>query len=112
VCGMCERSFHEKQNLLRYTHKRNMHQDQMEIESERDSVYSENNGEDNSKNSDNSSVDDENNSKNGDSSSNKDKNSSENSNCSNNKSMEKYDDEQEIRLKIKSIMKILHNINV
>jgi len=54
VCDMCGRSFHEKQSLLR--HKRNIHQDQMEIEeSESDSGYSENNGEDHSENSDYSS---------------------------------------------------------
>jgi len=36
VCDMCERRLHEKQNLLH--HKRNMHQDQMKIERECDSV--------------------------------------------------------------------------
>jgi len=90
-----------------------MHQDQTEIESESDSVYSENNRKDNSKNSDYSNGEDENDSENGDSSSNEDKNSSTNSDCFNNKSEEEYydDDEQEIRrLKIKSIMKILHTI--
>jgi len=64
---MCGRSFCEKQNLLR--HKRYMPQDQMEIESESDSVYSESSGEDNSENSDYSSGEDENDSENGDSSS-------------------------------------------
>jgi len=83
----------------------------MEIKSESDSVYSENNGEDNFETSDYSSGEDKNDSKNGDSSSNEDKSSFENSNCFKDESEEEYDDEgeQEIRsLKIKSITKILH----
>jgi len=87
------KEFSWKANFI--LHKRNTHQDQLEIEkSESDSVYSKTNGEDNSENSDYSSEEDENNSENGDSSSNEDKNNSENSDCSNDECEEEYDDEK------------------